>query len=87
MFVQCCRQAADADLSQAIEARAGGIYPSRSFVCTQDSQQRIRLAHVGTGYQTASTDAGEGGAADLSKLLIGFIATVLEREQTRSQLS
>jgi hypothetical protein len=81
MFVEFSRSAADAELPEAMTADEVGLYVARRFVCAEDSRGRCRLSHPHSGCQAATREGSEAGETEFTALLIGFIATVLEREQ------
>jgi hypothetical protein len=83
LCVQFYRLAKDADMTVVTNACSHRLYPSRCFVCTEDSSGRACLSHVGTGYRAGNAEVEKSTKTDFSALLIGFISTVLEKENNR----
>lgn len=83
LSVEVYRLGKDADVSTVTNACSHRLYSSRCFICTEDSSGRASLTHVGSGFRTGGDNMGAGSKADFSALLIGFISTVLEKENRR----
>ncbi|MDB6123742.1 MAG: Thymidylate kinaselike protein [Pedosphaera sp.] len=79
LFVRFYHVASDTDLQKVVKTHTRFLYPSRTFVCMEDSQQHIYLAHVSTGFMTDSSDRETDTKNGYRNLLIEFISTVLGR--------
>ncbi|HWF19690.1 MAG TPA: hypothetical protein VG754_10500 [Verrucomicrobiae bacterium] len=83
LCVQFYQLAQGADISAVTKAASHRLYTARCFICTEDSNGRACLTHVGTGFQAGTADVEKSMKTDFSALLIGFISTVLEKENRR----
>ncbi len=81
LFVRHYQIARDADLRKIIKTHPQHLYPSRSFICMEDSRQKMYLAHAGSGFMADSSTEGIGGNEDVSAILIDFIAAILEKQK------
>lgn len=79
LFVRAYRLANDADLPRVLRTHARYFYPSRTFVCGEDSTGRFYFAHVGTGFMTTSAPGPVDGDQDFGRRFIEFISNILER--------
>jgi hypothetical protein len=85
LFVRHYQLARDTDLGKIIKTHPRHLYPSRAFLCMEDSRQRACLAHGGTGFMTDSAANESDGKNDSSTFLIQFISSVLEKEKQPQQ--
>jgi hypothetical protein len=79
LFVRFYLLRHDTDLRRVVNTHSRFLYPSRTFICMEDSQSRFYQAHVSTGFMADSAAAGPDAKTDKSDFLIRFIATVLEK--------
>jgi hypothetical protein len=79
LFLRAYRLAKDADLPRVVRTHARYLYPSRTFVCGEDSGGRLYFAHVSTGFMTTSAPGPAAGDQDFSERFIEFISDILER--------
>ena len=85
LFVRHYRLTRDTDLGKIIKTHPRHLYPSRAFLCMEDSRQRVCLAHGGTGFMADSATNESDGKNDSSTFLIEFISAVLEKERQSHQ--
>ncbi len=83
LFLRSCLVANDSQLQKVLRTHARFLYPSRAFVCSEDSRLQTCLGHVRSGFM-ADLSPLEGTAVPDDRL-IQFIAAMLGREQRRSQ--
>jgi hypothetical protein len=79
LFVRFYQLPHDTDLLRVVKTHSRFLYPSRTFICMEDSKGSYYQAHVSTGFMADSSAAGSDHKVDKSDFLIGFIATVLEK--------
>lgn len=79
LFVRFYHLRHDTALRKVVDTHSRFLYPSRTFICMEDSQSRFFQAHVSTGFMADSSAAGPDAKTDKSDFLIRFIATVLEK--------
>jgi thymidylate kinase len=77
LFVRFYHVANDTDLQKAVKTHSRFLYPSRTFICMEDSRHSTYLAHVSTGFMTDSGGREPNAEAGYRNLLIEFISTVL----------
>ena len=88
LFVRAYRVAQDADMPRLIRTHARYLFPSRTFVCGEDSAGCLYFAHVSSGFMATSRPGEKSGDQDFSEMFIGFISDILERSSdpaTRKQ--
>jgi len=78
LFLRAYRLKVDADLPHVLRSHAHYLYPSRTFVCAEDSAGRLYFAHVSTGFMTTSTP-GSADGPDFSERFIKFTSDILKR--------
>ncbi len=81
LFVRRCRVKDDPDLKRAVSRVSRCLYPSRTFVCVENSRGEVFLAHVGTGFMKEVSTSGKGGAGTTDGTFVEFIASVLGRHE------
>jgi thymidylate kinase len=79
LFLRAYHLATDADLPRVVRTHARYLYPSRTFVCGEDSAGRLYFAHVSTGFMSTSAPDPAAGNPDFSEQFIKFTSDILER--------
>jgi len=80
IFVRVYRVASDAAMQPVVRTHARYLYPSRAFVCLEDSQGQLLLAHVGDGFMAGHTPATATHPINFSRSFIEFVAAILGRK-------
>jgi len=77
LFIRFYQTHNDDEIPQIIGTHSRYIYPSRTFVCNENSRNQIVLAHVGTGlmaqFESKKEELSQGDN------ILGFIAGILNR--------
>ena len=79
LFVRAYRLGRDTEMLPLIRAHARYLYPSRSFVCVEDSHNQLYFAHVSSGFMAAHSPVAGADDPDFSRSFIEFIAAILGR--------
>jgi len=79
LFVRSYRLARDMDLLAVIRTHARYLFPSRTFVCAEDSAGSLYFAHVSRGFMATSPPRPASEETDFSRLFIEFISDILVR--------
>ena len=82
LFMRLYKLTHEREIQQAVRTHTRYLYPSRTFIWTEDSRLQMCLGHVETGFM-AEPDPIDGGLVSNDRI-IRFIASVLEHYRRRS---
>ena len=83
LFMRFYHLSHDSDIPRVLQGCTRYLFPSRTFVWTEDSQFHTRLGHVETGF-TAESDSLPGTPVSIDRI-IRFISAILHRSSVRGE--
>lgn len=81
LFLRAYRLPVDAAMPSAIHTHVRYLFPSRAFMCMEDSAGKCIYAHAHSGFMTETLSPTPGDdAGDFSTSFIEFVSKILERK-------
>jgi thymidylate kinase len=77
LFVRVYRVGRDTEMLPIIRTHARYLYPSRTFVCMEDSQDQFYLAQVSDGFMAGHAPATAASPMNFSQSFIEFVSAIL----------
>lgn len=85
LFVRSYHVADNTALNAVVRTHSRHLYPSRTFISTEDRDGRVCFGHVESGFMASSPKDTALNDQSFSEFFIRFISAILERHMQRKQ--